>query len=173
MVDHVLIDNLNLKAGDFAVKWTHMVRKAKKLKHYNTMSDEELMEADGSVYPLLSKVLDRGLNRDLIGDFFVRLGKKRMDGGYPVSEVIFALNLIERVVIEYIMTEFAPENPVRMYQSMGIISRISEFFLLGCYFLTKGYLEAVYTKMNVHDSVEEELLKKYFKDDFLFKDEKS
>ena len=172
MVDHVLIDNLNLKARDFAVKWTHMVRKAKKLKHYNTMSDAELIEASVPVYPLLSNTLDRGMNRDLVGDFFVRLGKKRMNGGYPVSEVIYATSITERVVIEYIMTEFAPENPVRMYQSMGIISRVSEFFLLGCYFLTKGYLEAVYTKMNIHDRVEEELLKKYFKDDFLFKDEK-
>jgi hypothetical protein len=173
MVDHVLIDNLNLKARDFAVKWTHMVRKAHKLKHYNKMKDEELIEVDTPIYPLLSKTLDRGMNRDLIGDFFVNIGKERMRDGYPVSEVIYAMNLAERVVIEYIMTEFAPENPVRMYQSMGIISRVSEFFLLGCYFLTKGYLEAVYTKMNVHDNVEEELLKKYFKDDFLFKDEKS
>ena len=173
MVDHVLIDNLNLKAGDFAVKWTHMVRKAKKLKHYNKMKDEELIEADAPIYPILSNTLDKGLDRDHIGDFFVRLGKDRMRDGYPISEVILAMSLVERVVIEYIMTEFAPENPVRMYQSMGIISRVSEFFLLGCYFLTKGYLEAVYTKMNIHDSVEEELLKKYFKDDFLFKDEKS
>ena len=172
MVDHVLIDNLNLKARDFAVKWTHMVRKAHKLKHYNTMKDEELIEADAPIYPLLSRVLDRGLDRDHIGNFFARLGKARMNDGYPVSEVIYAMSLAERVVIEYIMTEFAPENPVRMYQSMGIISRVSEFFLLGCFFLTKGYLEAVYTKMNVHGSVEEELLKKYFKDDFLFKDEK-
>jgi hypothetical protein len=69
------------------------------------------------------------------------------------------------------MTEFAPESPVKMYQSMGVISQVSEFFLLGCFYLTKGYLEAVYTKMNVHDSVEEELLKKYFKDDFFFKNE--
>ena len=172
MVDHVVIDNLNLKARDFAVKWMHMVRKAHKLKHYNTMKDEELIESDAPIYPLLSKTLDRGMNRDLIGDFFVRLGKDRMREGYPVSEVIYAMSLAERVVIEYIMTEFAPENPARMYQSMGIISRVSEFFLLGCYFLTKGYLEAVYTKMNIHDSVEEALLKKYFKDDFLFKDEK-
>ena len=170
MVDHVLIDNLNLKVKDFAVKWMHMVRKAKQLKHYNTMGDDELVEDDAPIYPLLSKSLDRGLDRDLIGDFFVRLGKKRMRDGYPISEVIFAVSLAERVVIEYIMTEFAPENPVRMYQSMGIISRVSEFFHMGCFYLTKGFLEAVYTKMNVHDSVEEELLKKYFRDDFFFKD---
>ena len=170
MVDHVLIDNLNLKAKDFTVKWMHMVRKAKQLKHYNTLSDKDLLDADSGVYPLLSNTLDRGLNRDTLGDFFVRLGKNRMSEGYPISEIIFALNLAERVVIEYIMTEFAPENPVKMYQSIGIISRISEFFLLGCFYLTKGFLEAVYTKMNVHDSVEEELLKKYFRDDFFFKD---
>jgi len=172
MVDHVLIDNLNLKARDFAVKWTHMVRKGKQLKHYNTMTDEELVDADAPIYPLLSKTLDRGLNRDIIGNFFVQLGKKRLEGGYPISEVIYTMHLAEKVVIEYIMTEFAPENPVRMYQSMGIISRVSEFFLLGCFYITKGFLEAVYTKMNVHDNVEEELLKKYFKDDFFFKDNK-
>ena len=171
MVDHALIDNLNLKAHDFAGRWKNMVRKAHQLKHYNTMDDEALIEADAPVYPLLAKILDRGLDRHLIGAYFVRVGKERMEGGYPVSEVIYAFNLAERIVIEYIMTEFAPDSPVRMYQSMGIISRVSEFFLLGCFYLTKGFLEAVYTKMNVHDSVKEELLKKYFKDDFFFKKE--
>ena len=34
-----------------------------------------------------------------------------------------------------------------------------------------GYLEAVYIKMNVNDKVSEELLKKYFMDDFFFKQE--
>jgi hypothetical protein len=171
MVDHVLIDNLNLKARDFAVKWKNMVRKAPQLKHYNTLSDEELIEADAPLYPILSKALDRGHDHTLIGNYFANMGKKRMHGGYPVSEVIYAVSLAERIVIEYVMTEFAPESPIRMYQSMGAISQISEFFLQGCFYLTKGFLEAVYTTMNVHDSVEEALLKKYFKDDFFFKND--
>ena len=169
MVDHVLIDNLNLKTHNFAVKWKNMVRKAHQLKHYNTMSDEALIEANAAIYPVLSKTLARGIDRSLVGNYFVALGKNRMSDGFPISEVIYAISLCEKTVIEYVMTEFAPESPVRMYQSMGIISQISEFFLLGCFYLTKGFLEAVYTKMNVHDSVSEELLKKYFRDDFFFK----
>ena len=169
MVGHALIDNLCLKAKDFATRWKNMVRKAPQLKHYNTLSDEDLIEVNALLYPVLSKTLDRGWNHSLIGNYFVNLGKGRMHDGYPVSEVIYAMCLTERIVIEYVMTEFAPENPVRMYQSMGVISRISEFFLTGCFYLTKGFLEAVYTKMNVHDKVEEALLKKYFKDDFFFK----
>jgi hypothetical protein len=169
MVDHILIDSLVLKAEDFAIKWKNMVRKAEQLKHYNSMDDETLIEADKPVYVLLSRTLDRGLDRSLVGGAFVKLGKERLQEGFPISEVIYAMNLAERIVIEYIMTEFAPESPVRMYQSMGVISQVSEFFLLGCFYLTKGFLEAVYTKMNVHDSVSEELLKKYFNDDFFFK----
>ena len=169
MIDNTLIDNLNLKAEEFSLKWKNMVRKAQQLNHYNTMSDEDLVESETPIFPLLSKILDRGLNRSLMGTFFVNLGKTRLQEGFPISEIIYAINLTERILIEYIVTEYAPENPVRMYQSMGVISSISEFFLLGCFYLTKGYLEAVYTKMNNNDKVSEELLKKYFKDDFFFK----
>ena len=171
MVDHTLIDDLNLRAREFANKWKNIVRKANQLKHYNTLDDETLIEINSPIYVLLSKTLDRGVDRSLMGNFFVTLGKKRMQDGFPVSELIYGINLTQKIVVEFIMTEFAPENPVRMYQSMGIVSSVSEFFLLGCFYATKGFLEAVYTQMNLNDSVSEELLKKYFKDDFFFKKE--
>ena len=169
MVDHKLIDTLTLESRNFTIKWKNMVRKAHQLKHYNTMDDEALIESNASIYPLLAKILDRGLDRSLMGSFFVTEGKKRMQEGYPVSEIIYAENLSQKIIIEYILTEFAPESPARMYQSMGIISQLSEFFLLGCFYLTKGYLEAVYTQMNNYDNLSEGLLKKYFRDDFFFK----
>ena len=148
-----------------------MVRKAPQLKHYNTLDDDTLIDANMAFYPLLAKTIDRGLDRSIMGNFFVNLGKKGMQEGFPVSELIYGANLVQKIIVGYIMTEFAPENPVRMYQSMGATTQVSEFFLLGCFYLTKGYLEAVYTHMNVHDQVSEDLLKKYFKDDFFFKKE--
>jgi hypothetical protein len=83
--------------------------------------------------------------------------------------VIYGINVSQQVVIGFIMTDFVIDNPVRMYDAMGIINRVSEFFLLGCFYLTKGFLEATYQEMNQNDKVSEELLKKYFKDDFFFK----
>ena len=169
MVDHKLLDTLTLESRIFAIRWKNMVRKAQQLKHYNTLDDEALIEVDALIYPVLSKTLDRGLDRTLLGGFFVEKGRKGMQDEYPISELIYAVNLTERVVIEYVMTEFAPESPAKMYQSMGIVSQVSEFFLLGCFYLTKGYLEAVYTQMNNYDKLSEGLLKKYFRDDFFFK----
>jgi hypothetical protein len=52
---------------------------------------------------------------------------------------------------------------------MGATTTIAEFCLLGCYYITKGFLEETYTHMSNHDKVSEELLKKYFKDEFFFR----
>ncbi|MDR0586689.1 MAG: hypothetical protein LBG26_05570 [Treponema sp.] len=169
MVDGVLIDTLNLKARDFALRWKDLIRKSPQLKHYNEMEDAVLVEADAPFYPLLARTLDRGLDRAIVGDFFVKLGKSRMDEGFPISEVIYAVSLAEQVVISYLMTDFVLDSTVRMYQAMGTVNRVAEFFLLGCFYLTKGFLEATYTTMNKNDAVSEEFLRKYFKDDFFFK----
>jgi hypothetical protein len=171
MIDRVFIDTLNLNAREFAVKWAALIRKAPQLKHYNALDDAALIDADVLFYPLLARTLDRGLDRTVIGDFFVKLGKARMQDEFPVSEVIYAVNLAEQIIIEYLMNDFVLDNSVRMYQAMGIITKVAEFFLLGCFYLTKGFLEATYTHMNRQDEISEELLKKYFRDDFFFKKE--
>ncbi|MDR0878080.1 MAG: hypothetical protein LBN21_08515 [Treponema sp.] len=169
MVEGTIIDTLNLKSRDFAVKWKNAIRKASQLKHYNALDDDTLIRADAPFYPLLARTLDRGIDRSLIGDFFVKLGKDRMRDGYPVSEVIYAINLSQQIVIEYLLSEYAPENAMQMYQTMGVVPKVAEFFLLGSFYLTKGFLEATYTTMSSNDKVSEEFLKKYFKDDFFFK----
>ncbi|MDR1374213.1 MAG: hypothetical protein LBJ24_04505 [Treponema sp.] len=170
MVDRVLIDMLNLKSKDFARRWKDLIRRAPQLKHYNALDDESLIEADAGFYPLLARTLDRGLDRAVLGDFFVRLGKERMKDEFPVSEVIYAVNLVQQVVIEYLMTDFVLDNTLRMYQAMGVVTKVSEFFLLGCFYLTKGFLEATYTNLNRKEAVSEVLLKKYFRDEFFFKE---
>ncbi|GHV94451.1 hypothetical protein AGMMS50293_07710 [Spirochaetia bacterium] len=170
MVDRVLIDTLNLKARDFALKWKDLIRKAPQLKHYNTMDDDALIEADKLFYPLLARTLDRGLDRSIIGNFFVNLGKERMRASFPISEVIYGINLAQKVVIEHLMTD-SLDNSMRMYQAMGALTKVAEFFLLGSFYLTKGFLEETYTSMSSNDAVSDEFLKKYFKDDFFFKKE--
>jgi hypothetical protein len=169
MVDRILIDTLNLNARTFAVKWKDKIRKVSHLKHYIALTDEALIEFNTPFYSQLARALDRGLDRSIAGDFFVTQGKKQMEAGFPISETIYGLNLTEEVVNEYLMNDFVLDSPIRMYQAMGVSSKAAEFFLLGCFYLTKGSLEIIYTLMNQNEAVSEELLKKYFRDDFFFK----
>jgi len=169
MIDRVLIDTLNLRSRDFASRWKDAIRRSPQMKHYNRLDDSALIEADMPFYPLLARTLDRGLDPSIVGDFFAAVGRRRMRDGFPISEVIFAINLFQKTVIEYLMTEFAPENPMRMYQSMGALTRVAEFCLLGSFYTCRGFIEETYTSMSVHDEISEELLKKYFKDEFFAK----
>jgi hypothetical protein len=169
MIDRVLIDTLDIKSRDFAIKWKEQVRSTPQLKHYHKEDDETLIEFGRLCFPVLSRILDRGLDHNIIGDFFVKLGKERMKEGFPISEVIYGLNMAQKVVNEFLMTEYAPDNSIKMYQAMSAITRISEFFFLGSFYLSKGFLEETYTSMSHKDKVSENVLKNYFKDDFFFK----
>ncbi|MDR1353247.1 MAG: hypothetical protein LBK05_08195 [Treponema sp.] len=169
MVDRLLIDTLSLQARDFATRWKGLIRRSPQLKHYSALDDEALVRMNSAFYPLLARMLDRGLDRRELGDFFARLGKERMKEGFPISELIYAVNLIQQTVISYIMTDFGIDNSLRMYQSMGVLNKVAEFFLLGCFYLTKGFLESTYTNMKSKSAVDEDILKLYFKDDFFFK----
>jgi hypothetical protein len=169
MVDGTIIDTLNINARDLAARWKNLIHKAPQLKSYNQIGDARIIEEGARIYPLLSRILDRGLDRVALGDFFVRLGKEKMQDGFPISEVIYAINLCQQVVVQYIMTDFVLDSTIRMYQAMGVVNKVAEFFLLGCFYLTKGFLESTYTTMKGVDSVSEEFLKKYFRDDFFFK----
>jgi hypothetical protein len=171
MVDRVLIDTLSFKSQEFAARWKDRIRKAPHLKHYNELSDEALIDMNTSFYPLLARSLDRGLDRSLVGDFFVSLGKARMRKNFPISEVIYAVNLAQQVVIEYLMSDFVLDSSLRMYEAMGVVTKVAEYFLLGCFYLTKGFLEATYIYMHRDDAISEGLLKKYFRDDFFFKND--
>jgi hypothetical protein len=169
MVDSTLIDNLNFSARNLASRWKDKIRKAPHLKYYNTLDDAKLIELSEPIYPIAARTLDRGLDRSVVGGFFVGLGKEGMRRNFPISETIYGLNVAEQTVIEYIMTDFVHENTIQMYTSMNVMTKVAEFFILGCFYVTKGFLEETYTSMNTREAVSEELLKKYFKDDFFFK----
>ncbi|MDR2535905.1 MAG: hypothetical protein LBD29_07740 [Treponema sp.] len=169
MIDSSLIDSLNFNARNLGIKWKNKIRKAPHLKHYNALDDNGLIALNEGLYPLAARTLDRGLDRSVVGGFFVALGKDQMRRNFPISEIIYGISLSEQSVIEYIMTDFIHDNPVQMYTAMGVITNIAEFFILGCFYTTKGFLEETYTHMNKNEAVSEELLKKYFRDDFFFK----
>ena len=67
------------------------------------------------------------------------------------------------------MAEGSLESSIQMYQAVDATMRISEYFLLGSFYLTKGFLEETYLHLNATESVPEELLRRYFRDDFFFK----
>jgi len=169
MVDRAVLDAVTYRSHDMAVVWKDAIRKASQLKHYNGIDDLQLIEMNSSLHLVLARVLDRGMDRSEIGSFFVRLGKDRMRMGFPLSEILYAVNISQTTMIDFLLSELDLDTSLRLYQVIESIKRISEFYILGSFYITKGFLEETYTHLNIKESVDEDLLKRYFRDDFFFK----
>ena len=171
MVDRTLIDTLNFKAKILSKRWRELIRQAPQLKHYNNLEDEALENLNESIFPQLGRFVENGLDRSILGDYFVKMGKNSAIKGFPLSETVYGLRLSQRLVIEYMESEFVLDNPIALYQMLSVIPKVADFFLLGCFYLNKGFQEATIEKMSSIDHISEELLTRYFKDDFFFKKE--
>jgi hypothetical protein len=170
VISRILIDSLKYKSHELAEFWKDWIRKSPQLKSYNELEDSALVGLNADFYPVLASALERGLDKNSLGAFFVHLGKDRMSAGFPLSELLYSLNLTQKVVIEYLLTECVMDNSMQMYQAVDVMTRISEFFLLGSFYLTKGFQEEMYVRLESKEALSEELLKRYFRDDFFFKD---
>jgi len=166
MVERFLINSLSNNAQNFATHWKDKIRQLDHLKHYNALSDIELINMNSPIYPLMARRLEHELELSELGKFFINQGKDRMRRNFAISETIYGISLSERTVIEYIMDNFVHDEPFKMYATMGVVTQVADFFLLGCFYIIKGFLEETCIHMSTHSEVPKEILKKYFKDDF-------
>lgn len=171
MIDRILIDVLTFNAKQLSARWKDRIREAGQLKHYNALSDECLTELIASLFPQLARFLESGLNKSVLGDYFVHMGKDSVLHGFPLSETVYGLHLSQQVILKYMESDLVLDDPVALYQGISVIAKVADFFLLGCYYVNKGFQEATIEKMSKTDKFSLDLLTKYFKDDFFFKNE--
>jgi hypothetical protein len=165
-----LMDVLLSKNEGITRIWMQKVRNSQNLKKYNTLSDAELMHINEDMYKMLARWIDRDIDKNQIGSFFVDLGKVRRREGFPISEISYALLLAQRSVLEYLTNESLVDSSMVLYQILNLTKQVADFFFLGCYYMEKGHLEDTYVALNRDEAMTDDMLKKYFADDFFFKD---
>jgi hypothetical protein len=165
-----IVDDLTLNSETMARLWIKKVRKSDNMKVYNSLSDEKLIKINSRLYKILAKWFEKEIDKNQIGAFFVETGKERRTQGFSVSEVAFAILLAQRSVIEYITTSNLEDSAMALYSIVNLTSQVADFFLLGTYYMMKGYLEDTYIALNRDEAMPDDILKKYFNDEFFFKE---
>ena len=151
-------------------RWLAKLRKAENISAINDVEDAELLSVHEEIIRELGRWFDKSADKNEIGAFFVMMGKEYCAQSIPLSELTFALNLDRKAVNEHIVEAEDLEGAHRIYALMEVTDQVGDFFFLGSYYLTKGYLENTFLRMRCEQSLDEEILNKYFPDDFFFKD---
>ena len=151
-------------------RWLAKLRKAENISAINAVEDAELLSIHEEIIRKLGRWFDKSADKNEIGAFFVMIGKEYCAQSVPLSELTFALNLDRKAVNEHIVEAEDLEGAHRIYALMEVTDQVGDFFFLGSYYLTKGYLEATFMRMRCEQSLDASTLNSYFPDDFFFKD---
>jgi hypothetical protein len=160
---------MNVNSEILAKQFVRKVRKATNLKKYNSMTDDAIIKINSKVYRTLGLWFEKEADKNQIGAFFVDVGKTRRKEGFPVSEVSYALYLSQRTVLEY-LNEYLSESSIALYNAVTLSNQVADYFFLGSYYMMKGYLEDTFIALNRDEAMPVETLRKYFCDEFFFKD---
>jgi hypothetical protein len=151
-------------------RWLAKLRKSENLPAMNAVEDAELLSIHGEVIRKLGRWFDKSADKDEIGAFFVMVGKEYCAQAIPLSELTYSLNLDRKAVSEHIVEGEELEGANRIYALMEVLDEVGDFFFLGNYYLTKGYLEDTFIRIKTEQCLDDETINKYLPDNFYFKD---
>jgi hypothetical protein len=156
-------------APEIGERWLSKIRASENLRGFRDIADAELLSLHQEVVVKLGRWFEKEADKNEIGAFFVMVGKEYCAMGIPVSELTMALSQDRRAVVEYLVAEEDLEGAHRIYALMDAADQVADFFMLGSYYLTKGFLEETFLRMRRGENISREVLSKYLKDDFFFK----
>ena len=151
-------------------RWLAKLRKAENVSEINRLEETELLSVHQEIVRKLGRWFDKSADKNEIGAFFVMMGKEYCAQGIPLSELTFSLNLDRKAVTEHIVENEELEGAHRIFALMEALDQVGDFFFLGSYYLTKGYLENTFVRMRKDQCLDDETLNMYFPDDFFFKE---
>lgn len=169
MLIGTLLEYLRQNDDRVARLWVQKVRKAGNLKKYKMLGDAELLGINKALFKNLSLWIAGETDKNRLGEYFVDLGKLRRREGFPLSDVSFAMLLVQRTLFDCLTEPPEADNALALSRTMDVIRQTADFFFLGFYYLTKGYLEDTYVAFNREELLPSDVLNKYFPDDFYFK----
>lgn len=150
-------------------RWLEKVRAAPNLKAFRGLADAELRSLNEEILRKLARWFQKEADKNELGGFFVMVGKEYCALGISVSELTMALTQDRKAVVEYLLANEDLEGAHRIYALMEAADEAADFFMLGSYYLTKGYLEETFLRLRHGEKLTNEVLSKYLKDDFFFK----
>ncbi|MCP4220524.1 MAG: hypothetical protein GY765_38200 [bacterium] len=162
MTFNKFVRNIEKDSLVMARKWAKGIMNSKFTKTYRELPEEALVKLGKNVYENLAKWLDRDTTRIEIGKIYAEVGKQRYNEGYPLCEVIYAVNYEKRMLAQHIAaTELMPDA-LNLYNTMNFVSKLNDFFDSACFYLIRGFQEALFKKATQMKGLDNEKMKELF-----------
>jgi len=164
MIYKNLIPVIEKNLDTLALMWYEELRKSEHMEQYKSLDEESILQRGRAVYSNLVKWLDAGASSDDTEDYFEGVGAKRLKESFSLTEVNYAIYLIKKVLLDFIPSNDEYFNNLDSSEAIKLMRSLSDYFDLGIFFITRGYLHELISRLEESKKFTQEELKSIFKE---------
>jgi len=151
-----LIELLITNKRTIATAYYEQVKNSDYMKTYHKLDPEKVIAREESTYIHLAEWLKNGSDNENAEIFFEKVGSERYGEGFPLSELNYALFISKKAFYEFarnypeLLTGKAPQEIIDGFAIIG------NYFALGGFYMIRGYLNTLFEKLDINDSLSRE-----------------
>lgn len=134
-----LVEIIEGKAEYLGKLWTKKVLEHPLTPSYQRLSEEELRRRAENVYAALGHWLDHRISKDEAKQRYRDLGRRRCQEGFQLLELVVALTLEKRILMDLLREESVFLNALQMHSVFELMERINDFFDRALIYTIQGY----------------------------------
>ncbi len=170
MVYESLIAILETHLDDLTNSWVTEVNDSDYLETYKKLSDENLYNRGKILFSNLQDWLLNGASNDDVADYFQKIGSERINEGFPLSEIYFALYLEKKVLWSFVAWKDEVAGVLTAQDAIEYMAEINNYFDLGNFNIIRGYMSNLYAHISDSDKYTNEELEKLLTKGALFQE---
>lgn len=147
------IKNLARTYSEQLIKPEHMIT-YQKLDPLKIIAREELL------YTNFVEWLKSGASNDEAEKLFEKIGAERYNEGFPLTELNFALIITKKVLWNAISQREDLFKDVTYNDFVECVTVINNYFDLGNFYMTRGYVHELFGKLDLSDKISREEIHK-------------
>ncbi len=131
------------------------------MKTYKQLEKPVVIERAEKLFLHFIDWLKKGASNEKAEKYFEKVGAERFHEGFPLTEVIYALFTTKKVFWSFIAWKEELFDDMDYVKLIEYVTILNNFFDLGNFFIVKGYINELISKMDESLGYTKEEIKKF------------
>ncbi|MFH1194748.1 MAG: RsbRD N-terminal domain-containing protein [bacterium] len=145
---------------DICAEWSKEANESEHMHTYQSFGQEEIFKRGKAVYDNLLKWLEAGALTAEVEEYFMEVGRRRINEGFPLTEVHFAFYLTKKVLWNFIDWRDTITGSFETATAKDIMTTLNNYFDVGNFYITRGYFDELLKNFDDSKKFSKEELKK-------------
>lgn len=143
-----------------AHSYYEQLMKSEYMTTYQKLDQSKVIAREELVFQNFIKWLKSGASNDEAEKYFEKIGAERFNEGFPLTEINYALYITKKVFWSTIAWKKELFEESDFHHLIECMTILNNYFDLGSFYLIRGYVHELFTKLDISDKLTREEIHK-------------